>query len=303
MCAQCDSAPATHENVRGYLELCDDCFDSGAGDMGAGEREGRRRRASRKIAFDTWVASCENCEWTGDEDELIIPVDGTEETCPNCRSNDVHVDMAGTISRRRATRKTANDEGICYYVIDAPGEGYVHFRCANTFFNSVGTIDHTATESDLVADYENLGMMPGDPIFDCLLCGQPVAVVWRGGYNNDVQVSPRYATKKTAINFNDIGTVMADILDNVPNYGWFHAIDWDYSALSKFTVTAEDPDDENRTFTESFSAGDMEQAINQLIQKGYTHCGGTSISDLDSWDACVSDDVLQQVVYGDIIFG
>ena len=50
MCAQCDSAPATHENVRGYLELCDDCFDSGAGDAGAGEREARRRRATRKVA-------------------------------------------------------------------------------------------------------------------------------------------------------------------------------------------------------------------------------------------------------------
>lgn len=48
---------------------------------------------------------------------------------------------------------------------------------------------------------------------------------------------------------------------------------------------------------------DITQAFVQLVESGATHCSGYPIQDLDNADACTSDLVLQQAVYGSVIWG
>ena len=44
-------------------------------------------------------------------------------------------------------------------------------------------------------------------------------------------------------------------------------------------------------------------AYGQLIEQGQHHCGEPITFDDDCWDACVSDMVLQQAIFGKIIYG
>ena len=44
-------------------------------------------------------------------------------------------------------------------------------------------------------------------------------------------------------------------------------------------------------------------AFAQLVKENTTHCGGYSIQDLENSDSCFADFVLQQALYGEIVFG
>lgn len=44
-------------------------------------------------------------------------------------------------------------------------------------------------------------------------------------------------------------------------------------------------------------------AFAQLVKENTTHCGGYSIQDFDDQDSCFADFVLQQALYGEIVFG
>ena len=44
-------------------------------------------------------------------------------------------------------------------------------------------------------------------------------------------------------------------------------------------------------------------AFAQLVKENTTHCGGYSIGDFDDQDSCFADFVLQQALYGEIVFG
>ena len=48
---------------------------------------------------------------------------------------------------------------------------------------------------------------------------------------------------------------------------------------------------------------DIYTAFAQLVKENTTHCGGYSIQDFDDQDSCFADFVLQQALYGEIVFG
>lgn len=48
---------------------------------------------------------------------------------------------------------------------------------------------------------------------------------------------------------------------------------------------------------------DIIQAFVTLVEKGCYHCSAYPIQDLDNADACTSDLVLQQAIYGEVIWG
>jgi hypothetical protein len=48
---------------------------------------------------------------------------------------------------------------------------------------------------------------------------------------------------------------------------------------------------------------DLAVALGQLIQVRQHHCGEPIPTDLDEWDACCSDMILQQAFYGEVVFG
>ncbi len=73
--------------------------------------------------------------------------------------------------------------------------------------------------------------------------------------------------------------------------------DWDVPGI--VTITAEDGDGEQTS--KSLTIEDLVQAYEAVIAKPYYHCGGTV--DIDNMDECASDIVLQQAVFGDVIYG
>lgn len=76
--------------------------------------------------------------------------------------------------------------------------------------------------------------------------------------------------------------------------------DWETNGQAK--VTCLDPDDpsEQETMTAVITVIDLANAWSDLTTRGFTHCHGLP---LDSADACTSDAILQQAVYGDIVYG
>jgi hypothetical protein len=64
------------------------------------------------------------------------------------------------------------------------------------------------------------------------------------------------------------------------------------------TITADNGEEQ---VTKSLSIEDLVQAYEVVVSKGYHHCG-TRI-DIDNMDECASDIVLQQAVFGDVIYG
>jgi hypothetical protein len=45
------------------------------------------------------------------------------------------------------------------------------------------------------------------------------------------------------------------------------------------------------------------EAFGELVKTNFGHCGGYNLADLDNADACHGDLVLQQAIFGKIIFG
>jgi hypothetical protein len=65
------------------------------------------------------------------------------------------------------------------------------------------------------------------------------------------------------------------------------------------TITADNGEGEE--IAKSLTIEDLVQAYEAVIAKPYYHCGGTI--DIDDMDECASDIVLQQAVFGDVIYG
>lgn len=52
----------------------------------------------------------------------------------------------------------------------------------------------------------------------------------------------------------------------------------------------------------SLTMDDLRRGLAIAIEKNYHHCGGPTTSDIDDWDACVADQILQCAVYGEEIY-
>jgi hypothetical protein len=72
---------------------------------------------------------------------------------------------------------------------------------------------------------------------------------------------------------------------------------WQKHGLVKLTVM----DGEDKPLTKEVTINDLARAYGQVIKKGYHHCGGpVNIEDMDE---CASDILLQEVMFGDVIYG
>lgn len=74
---------------------------------------------------------------------------------------------------------------------------------------------------------------------------------------------------------------------------------WDKAGRA--TVGIEDPNDETKLVRATVGIQDLAEAYGKLVGSGYHHCGASL--DLDSFDACSSFDMLQMVVFGELVYG
>lgn len=76
--------------------------------------------------------------------------------------------------------------------------------------------------------------------------------------------------------------------------------DWETHGTAVVTVLDPDDPDEQETITKELTVTDLANAWSALTTSGFHHCGNNT---LDDADACTSDAVLQQAVFGGIIYG
>lgn len=67
-------------------------------------------------------------------------------------------------------------------------------------------------------------------------------------------------------------------------------------------VTYENPD-EDGYLTKQVSRLMLVEAYKNLLTDGLFHCGTPVPSDMDEWDACCSDYVLQYALFGELVYG
>jgi len=89
---------------------------------------------------------------------------------------------------------------------------------------------------------------------------------------------------------------------------WVGQIDWDWQAVPAQTaveVIYDDPEGEEGEMTglTVVTVEDLANAYSKILSEGLYHCGGLVSPDLDEWDACVSDYVLQFAIFGELIYG
>lgn len=62
--------------------------------------------------------------------------------------------------------------------------------------------------------------------------------------------------------------------------------------------------DEDIVHTQLLTVNDLARALSYAIQEGYRHvpCGGAIGTDLDDFDSCVADIILQLAIYGKEVF-
>lgn len=88
----------------------------------------------------------------------------------------------------------------------------------------------------------------------------------------------------------------------LPNYPWWEWFEYsegaDWETPGTLTVTAENPQ-VGDSITKSLTALDMLHAY--LTMPNRTHCGGCDL--IGDPDACSSDLILQQAMYGEIVYG
>ncbi len=108
---------------------------------------------------------------------------------------------------------------------------------------------------------------------------------------------------KVTLTFNSDDILEAALAPTRNVSPWIHSMRSD-SGLVQLVV-----DDESDKPTESglknviLTPSQILRAFSQLVELQATHCSGYPIHDLDNSDACTADLILQQAVYGEIIWG
>lgn len=93
-------------------------------------------------------------------------------------------------------------------------------------------------------------------------------------------------------------------------YEFLGSADWDCVGTARLWYIPEGADEEDEKFWgddyqehcafKDVTLEDIENALGKAMQEGYRHvpCGGNIDTDLDRWDACVGDILLQLIAYG-----
>jgi hypothetical protein len=91
------------------------------------------------------------------------------------------------------------------------------------------------------------------------------------------------------------------VVGDVPNYSWWvwaEYVKGSYEVPGIFRLTGENPMG-GKDITKDLTALDLLHAYQAMLQK--THCGGCDL--IGNPDACSSDLILQQAMYGEIVYG
>jgi hypothetical protein len=66
-----------------------------------------------------------------------------------------------------------------------------------------------------------------------------------------------------------------------------------------YYVTEETIDEDNeKVKMKTITLADGAKALTAVIGHKYHHCGESITTDIDNWDACVQDLLLQEIIYG-----
>lgn len=93
--------------------------------------------------------------------------------------------------------------------------------------------------------------------------------------------------------------------DHIKSIEFLNDASWDKVGLAR--ITAEDPDNEDKTISVEVGIHDLTKAFADLVASDFGHCGQRIAQDFYGhdfdFDTCSSDGMIQQMVYGKVIYG
>ena len=99
-----------------------------------------------------------------------------------------------------------------------------------------------------------------------------------------------------------------EVMDAVLHNIWSSASPWiveyAYGSFDEdkiIPITYVDENDELDSTT--FTVHEIMAGLEHVLQTGYVHCNSDVSMDLNDWDACVSDLILQAAIFGKVIYG
>lgn len=103
--------------------------------------------------------------------------------------------------------------------------------------------------------------------------------------------------------------IMSGVFDGLwaESSPWVRSTNWDWeNPTSAVEVVYDTPEDDegDGTGKKIVTAEDLGKAFAEILSNHIQHCGGMPVTaEIDEWDACVSDLVLQWAIFGEIIYG
>ena len=102
----------------------------------------------------------------------------------------------------------------------------------------------------------------------------------------------------------DANELISAVFDNL----WSDSSSWvrSYKEVSDqelVTVTFDNPVEGPEEITRDVTAEHLVEAYANLIKDQKYHCGTIVPIDLEEWDSCVSDYVLQYALFGELVYG
>jgi hypothetical protein len=108
----------------------------------------------------------------------------------------------------------------------------------------------------------------------------------------------------------DGGELMASVFDNLwrSSSPWLVEYAYGEDKNKLVPVTYDNPNydpktGEPETLTKGVGQAQLIEAYGKLLKDGKFHCGEPVPCNLDHWDTCVADYVLQYALFGKLVFG
>jgi len=103
----------------------------------------------------------------------------------------------------------------------------------------------------------------------------------------------------------DEQNLMSSVFDNL-HQPWWMEFDWDWQANDKEVVkvveiTYDDEETEDGVKV-TVTLEDIVEAYTKVITGDYYHCGEKVTADMDEWDTCCADIVLQLAIFKELMF-
>ena len=108
----------------------------------------------------------------------------------------------------------------------------------------------------------------------------------------------------------EVADLMSGVFDNLwrSSSPWIAETNWDWQASPTQTaveVCYDTPEDGEGDFTgrSTVTAEDLAHAYGKILKEKRYHCGELVTSDIEDWDSCVADYVLQYALFEKLIYG